>query len=140
MGSILFFQYINICHVLYNERKNQKNGKLLESKKSGLFLMGPRCSTLMILYSMVITIATSVPHAVRYAAFDDFKTGVRLVGSQINTTDAVSAIQCSAFCNRLPECLSFNFCRQGICELNFADIGGGDLGDPKFKMKPTRNP
>ena len=58
----------------------------------------------------------------RSHSFEDFHNGFRLNVNSWETFNTITGSSyCAFLCSKAPECISFNFCRKLICELNRKD-------------------
>ena len=59
---------------------------------------------------------------VRSMAWEDFKEGLQLTGSNIDKCKVISPSQCALRCTETSLCRSFNFCFPNVCGLSSEDV------------------
>ena len=76
-----------------------------------------------ILYIAVFSKAEAViPKTFRSTVFDEYREAKRFTGTTLTSSVLPSRTKCGIACNKHNECISFNFCHDGTCELKSQDI------------------
>ena len=76
-----------------------------------------------ILYIAVLSKAEAViPKTFRSTVFDEYREAKMFTGITLTSSVLPSRTKCGIACNKHNECMSFNFCHDGTCELKSQDI------------------
>ena len=82
----------------------------------------PLVFVITLLFLNFVTASVFHPTNVHSTAFEEIKAGKRVNESTLDQHKAASIAKCGTACNKNAKCRSFNFCDDGICELNRHDI------------------